>query len=488
MKKKSKYIVAMALVACMGCSDWLDVKSRMEMREDVVFQTESGFKEALIGAYIQMASSSLYGKNMTMYFPEILAQNLKTLDYVRNTEYYIEHWEFTSSEAESLIDEIWRSYYKVIVHLNNILGHINAAQDLFSNGNYELIKGEALGLRAFLHLDLLRMFGPIPGDAAGSKLAIPYAEEMSKDPTSFQTLTYAEVCEKIIRDLDAAEELLKNDPLVEGDNEYLNDWYQYGDDIFKPTDDWQYFRQQRFNYYAVKGTKARYYHWIGDKVNAVKYAKEVIDSGKFRLANENDYNGVNYDYENSLVMLSEHLFGLNVPDLQDIVQPLFKDEEPGLSIEYSEDIAAAYENSTNDIRNKPNRYWQTVNVGWDTYNYFLKYVGNDDVEASDCVPLLRLAEMYFILIEDSAVGTVNEYWRSFILARGLSESLEGTLTSESAVKERLEKEYRKEFMGEGQMFYFYKKHTYTEYSWPDNFTVPQPDYEIPRPESQTMFD
>ena len=52
----------------------------------------------------------------------------------------------------------------------------------------------------------------------------------------------------------------------------------------------------------------------------------------------------------------------------------------------------------------------------------------------------------------------------------------------------LEKEYRKEFMGEGQMFYFYKKHAYTAYSWPENFTVPQPDYEIPRPESQTIFD
>lgn len=485
MKEKFKYIVAMVLVACMGCSDWLDVKPRTEMREDEVFQTEDGFKQALIGAYIQMASSDLYGKNMTMYFPEILAQNFKTLSYQRNTEYYIEHWDFESTNVESLIDGIWKAYYKVIVHLNNILGHIDEAKDIFSYGNYELVKGEALGLRAFLHLDLLRMFGPIPNEAASGKLAIPYAEEMSKDPNLFQTLAYAEVCEKIIRDLDAAEELLKHDPLVEGNNYDLNDWYQ---NEGEPTDDWQYFRQQRFNYYAVKGTKARYYHWIGDETNAVKYAKEVIDSEKFRLANENDYNGVNYDYENSLVMLSEHLFGLNVPDLQDIVQPLFKDEEPALSIEYSDDIALAYENSTSDIRNKPNRYWQTVNMGWDTYNYFLKYTGNDDVAASDCVPLLRLAEMYFILIEDSAIGTVNEYWRSFILARGLSENLEGTLTSEEAIRDRMEKEYRKEFMGEGQMFYFYKKHAYTAYSWPENFTVPQPDYEIPRPESQTIFD
>lgn len=28
-------------------------------------------------------------------------------------------------------------------------------------GYYEIMKGEALGLRAFLHFDLLRMFGPV---------------------------------------------------------------------------------------------------------------------------------------------------------------------------------------------------------------------------------------------------------------------------------------------------------------------------------------
>ena len=485
MKKKLKYIVAIALVACMGCSDWLDVNPRTEMKEDVVFQSEDGFKEALIGAYIQMASTNLYGKNMTMYFPEILAQNLKTSSYERNTEYYIERWDFESTNVESLVDEIWSAYYQVIVHLNNILAHVDAAKDLFSYGNYELIKGEVLGLRAFLHLDLLRVFGPIPNEAASGKLAIPYAEEMSKDPALFQTLTYEEVCKKIIRDLDAAEELLKNDPLVEGNNYDLNDWYQYEG---KPVDSWQYFRQMRFNYYAVKGTKARYYHWIGDKTNAVKYAKEVIDSEKFRLANENDYNGMNYDYDNSLVMLSEHLFGLDVPDLYDIASSLFREGNFQLTIESSSDIALAYENSTNDIRNKPNRYWETETDGWSEYNYFLKYTGNDNIQTSDRVPLLRLAEMYFIVIEDSEIGTVDDYWRTFILARGLSETLDGTLTSEQAVKERMEKEYRKEFMGEGQMFFFYKKHAYEAYSWPSNYTVPQPDYEIPRPESQTIFD
>ena len=88
---------------------------------------------------------------------------------------------------------------------------------------------------------------------------------MTKDPGKLRTITYKEVCEKIIRDLDAAEKLLEKDPILVGSNTQLNqpayDWEG------KPQDEWQFYRQVRFNYYAVKGAKARYYHWIGDKEN-----------------------------------------------------------------------------------------------------------------------------------------------------------------------------------------------------------------------------
>lgn len=40
---------------------------------------------------------------------------------------------------------------------------------------YKLIKGEALGLRAFCHLDLLRLYGPIPGKQTDKKI-LSYAE------------------------------------------------------------------------------------------------------------------------------------------------------------------------------------------------------------------------------------------------------------------------------------------------------------------------
>ena len=43
--------------------------------------------------------------------------------------------------------------------------------------------GEAYGLRAFLHLEVLRLFGPVPKEASDADIAIPYVTEFTKDPT-----------------------------------------------------------------------------------------------------------------------------------------------------------------------------------------------------------------------------------------------------------------------------------------------------------------
>lgn len=491
MNKIIKIYGLMLLVLLTACSDWLDVNPRTEMKQDELFKTEDGYKSALIGAYIQLASENLYGKNTSMYFTELMIQTWTpgNDENEHPEEKYIPKWDFKHAKVEPVIENIWKSYYKCIVHLNDILQHIDGTGALFINHNDELIKGEALGLRAFLHLELLRLFGPIPDATAGGKPAIPYAEEMTKDPNKLRTLTYDEVIRKMIRDLDHAEKYLARDPIVDSDNKHLNNPDQaWTDWENKPNDEWQMYRQLRFNYYAVKATKARYYHWIGDAPNALKYAKEVIDSKKFRLSNENDYKDGTADYGKNLVMLSEHLFGVNNPDHQAVIQDLFKSKDALLS-QPDKSIQIAYENITGDIRNVPNRYWtQRSYTNNQVTNHFLKFSGSDNFPTQNTIPLLRLAEMYLIMIEDSPVGGADSYWNDFIIARNLPDTWKGTLTSVSLVKERMEKEYRKEFMGEGQMFFFYKKHVYEAYSWPKKFAVPDISYQIPRPQSQTAFD
>lgn len=129
MKKKLIYIII--LIACMGCNDWLDVQPRTEMKEEAIFQTEDGFKEALIGVYIQLASTNLYGKNTSMHFTELLANVWYPEQNSSKVEYNITKWKYENAEVEELIENIWKAYYRSIVHLNDILGHIDAAEAIF---------------------------------------------------------------------------------------------------------------------------------------------------------------------------------------------------------------------------------------------------------------------------------------------------------------------------------------------------------------------
>jgi len=50
---------------------------------------------------------------------------------------------------------IYTQLYKIILSVNAILEQIDAKQDVFEPGMYEIIKGECLAMRAYCHFDLL---------------------------------------------------------------------------------------------------------------------------------------------------------------------------------------------------------------------------------------------------------------------------------------------------------------------------------------------
>lgn len=489
MKKILLYIALPLVLAGVGCSDWLNVSPRVEVKQDDLYASESGFRSALIGAYIKLAGTNLYGKNTSYYFQETLSRNwtLKS-----NTSSYPEEtalgtWSFTNSRVESKIATIWKEYYSVVVHLNNILDNIDKYDTGMASVTYNLIKGECYGLRAFVHLDVLRLFGPMPESATNETDAIPYVTNMTKEVGALLSKSYGEVIEEMKHDLDSAEYYLgKSDPLLTLTNPQLNYmWNHPITEAEKPLDDWFYYRQRRFNYYAVKGTKARMYHWIGDKTNAARYAREVIDSEKFRLTNNTDYTSTPTDYSKGLVMLSEHLFGLHNQTLPTTIILPFSSPEP-LFTQTVSNINKAYENHTSDTRLGTARYWEEVIHTSSTVNHFRKYGGSASFGENYLLPMLRLSEMYLILMEDLPYAEIAPYWSALINARNLPASwLEET---ESNLAARLEKEYRKEFYGEGQMFFFYKRHSYTRFTYPSNFTVPANGMVIPIPESQTVWD
>ena len=52
MRKIGIYILAGLLFLCGGCNNWLDVRPKSQVKEGDLFQSASGFQDALTGIYV----------------------------------------------------------------------------------------------------------------------------------------------------------------------------------------------------------------------------------------------------------------------------------------------------------------------------------------------------------------------------------------------------------------------------------------------------
>src|SRR5690606_12113456 len=91
---------------------------------------------------------------------------------------------------------------------------LDDAEDVFTTkGLSDLIRSECLGIRAMCHFDLLRLFGPVPGNTTAASV-LPYVKTLSKTPHPH--LGYEDFKAMLMEDLREAEALSKEvDPFLQ---------------------------------------------------------------------------------------------------------------------------------------------------------------------------------------------------------------------------------------------------------------------------------
>ena len=133
-----------------SCSNWLDVPPKTSINEEDLYAHEYGFKDVLTGFYLKLGDPSLYGKQFTYNFMEFLAQRYENKMIIDNELYNY------SGSYKTIVENYYSMIYKVIANINNFLYYIDANRDVIKTPDYyEVMKGEALGLRGFLHFDSL---------------------------------------------------------------------------------------------------------------------------------------------------------------------------------------------------------------------------------------------------------------------------------------------------------------------------------------------
>ena len=475
--KKSVLLLSLALVAInlsllTSCDDYLDVAPSDKQTADQVFANKAGFYTVSNGIYDALASDALYGKQMTWEAVDIMSKSYVTTNSQMAYRSLTAN-SYSDAYASPILSSIWGKAYEVIMNANLLIDQVDKQQGMLTSQEAACLKGEMLAVRAFLHLDMLRLFGPSPLNGIDQK-AIPYNE--SSDVTVHDLVTIKEACEKIIADLNAAEELLKNDPIIER-----------GPMMSAPegAESVQLrYRQYRMNYYAVKALKARAYCWVGDKEKAMAQALELINDQKvqqmFPVVDPNKLlsNTTNPDR----VFSSEVFMGVYDKDRDQVFQNYFSSTandynrlQPyatfvnGSMGLFGHLILGMFESYDYRFQSQ----WEQASGVGATGHTFIKYKAIDKPDPTDedseyywakMIPLIGMQEMYYIACECATTDMEKVEWYNQARVRRGCIDLVGMGLGPTLAQYwpmgygpiLLSNEVRREFWGTGQWFYFTK--------------------------------
>jgi hypothetical protein len=288
------------------------------------------------------------------------------------------------------------------------------------------------------------MFAPSPAASGLNVPAIPYMKTVSPYPVANSTT--GAVIDSCLADLAQAQSLLSNADMT----------------------------TSRFTYWAAKGLLARVYLYKGDLANAKTQAIDIINSNKFPLSANNT----------DLMFTKEHLFSLFSPvnnslayykSVLNTVPPL------GFTAINQTALFVTGSGATSDWR----KFFNDPATGSALGNTISprKFYGT----TANVLPMIRMTEMYYIAAECAAATqdslTATNLLDSVRVHRNLPKYTLTALKTDSLNTE-IRKEYQKEFMGEGQMFYYFKRKNLPFASLP--FTkvavVPNASYVFVKPE------
>jgi hypothetical protein len=254
-------------------------------------------------------------------------------------------------------------------------------------------------------------------------------------------------------------------------------------------------RGYRLNYYAVTAELARVYLYAGKNAEAYAEAKKIIDeeseTGYFKASTSSSgfRNG-------NMKMYNDIIFGLYSPkELVEWDQEINHGSDGSSEEHYlcldSEVAKELYgDEKDSDWRFK----YQLEEMYYGYYYRTLKYYKQTEsttvgITNNQTIPMIRMSEVYYIAAEaifDTNPQEAQGYLELVKKGRGVSKKFDN-VTNKSEFINLLVNDARREFLGEGQIFYMYKRLNRTMpassyYSNPvlptdENMILPKPDSE-----------
>ncbi|MCA5005693.1 RagB/SusD family nutrient uptake outer membrane protein [Sphingobacterium bovistauri] len=486
--KKIIYVLVLSLITITlnSCSKWLDIKPDDQIYPEEKFNSSEGFQQTLSGIYNYMSSPTLYGRELEYGFLDILAGYWNIGSYNTHRYYNDNNYDYTNTIVKDRIDSVWIGLYSSIRQVNIVLENVD---NIKNDVDYNIIKGEALGLRGFLHLELFKLFGPIVKTQGLQTISIPYYTQVTKVPNPF--LISKVFLDQVENDLQAAAILLKDDPIIKlgragngNDGDFFSN-YNYLLDR----------RGVRMNYYAVKSLLARKSLWEGDLQSAGARAQEVISelatSKAITLIEKANIEN-NYASKDKRFSI-ENILGLFVNKHNLYTRRSFEvtnsDLYTRLAPQYNQFLSKLYTEGTGNTNDYRLNNWNISTDYFSKFNLAVEYPGDIVTYPQHYeVQLINLPELYFIVSEANLTNNPKlsvEYINKIRAVRNIPEL--STQADSNTAFSYLMDEIRREYIGEGMLFTYYKRWNSDIIRYDGNKPASPGVFVLPKPAEEDLF-
>ena len=365
MNKLYIYLLALALLF-VGCSeDDLEFEPHNKLRIDNAISSEDDLRKAVDGVYAGMTGSSYYGAHF-LTAADMLGDDVVNAYYASN---YMDTYANYDWSAVQCSTSLYRSICYYATDINLIL---ELAKDLEETETKEALIAEIKVLRALIHFDLAKIYGPLPvnlgkGKITANALCIPLLDEVKErdDIEGMLRRPVTQIYKFITEEFETYIPLLPTGKITDG---------RLGQD-------------------GAKALLSRIYLYMGEYDLAYKHAKDVM--GSYALLSADSYVD---SWKN--VFTTESIFELIITDNEPSYASIGY-YISGHPTNYSghKEMAASTSFKTlmnqdpNDVRNGIFQYY------FGMYLPAKKYPGRDGDPRYNNIKVIRSSELYLIAAE-----------------------------------------------------------------------------------------
>ncbi|MBQ0149670.1 MAG: RagB/SusD family nutrient uptake outer membrane protein [Bacteroidales bacterium] len=242
----------LCIAALSSCEEFLTEYPSESVTSLTAINTPSDVKTALNGVYNKMTSVYYYGRQF-LFYADYKGSDLTVFSLGRGDS---DFFAFQHEENNNAHENFWRYIYNDILQVSNIIERASELGELSSSEQTALndYVGQAYALRGLFHFDLVRLYGYPYLKDNGASLGVPIITTVLSADAQPTRATVAEVYAQCIKDLETALPLLSKSKT-----------------------------NGMINYYGAVGELARICLYKGDYANALKYAREIINSGVYTV-------------------------------------------------------------------------------------------------------------------------------------------------------------------------------------------------------------